>query len=576
MSIAEQSALYRERTVNVSSHEAIDRALSRLAEAKSRWGHTPLDERIGLVQASIEGVARHAEEWVEAACGAKGLAAGDPARGEEVLGGPLATLRYLRLLLQTLQDIQSTGKPRLPGKVSDGPGRRLRVEVFPARGMFDTILFRGLRAESLLKPGVTREQLEARIAPYYRTDPTERKGGISVVLGAGNVASIPPTDALTKLFHDGKVVLLKMNPVNEYLGPIFEKAFAALIDSGLLAIVYGGAEVGSYAIAHNLVDEVHITGSVYSHQSIVWGPPGEERERRIAAHEPLLKKNITSELGNVTPWIIAPGEYTERQLRFQAENLASTIANNASFNCVATKVIVTHKGWGQRELFLDMLEDVLDAVPPRKAYYPGAEQRFERFAGCAPGGCPPGVLPWKLIRDADPDRDSRFFEEESFVCVYAETALEARDDVDFLHHATEFVNERLWGTLGASLMLPPALRRRADGKVAVDQMLADLRYGTVAINYWSALSFALMSPAWGGFPTATLEDPQSGIDWVHNTFMLPDVEKTVVEGPITMWPKPLWMPTNRASEEVGWKVVKMYEQPSVWKIPSLLISALKG
>ena len=265
------------------------------------WAAAPIEDRIALVNESIEGVARCATEWVEAACRAKGLAAGDPARGEEVLGGPLATLRYLRLLLQTLDDIRTTGKPRLPGKIKNAPGGRLAVDVVPARGIFDTILFRGLTAEAWLKAGVNRADLDQRIAPYYRLEPGQRTGGITVVLGAGNVASIPPTDAFSKIFHEGKLVLLKMNPVNEYLGPIFEKAFAALIDRSLLEIVYGGADVGSHAIAHDLVDEVHITGSVYSHQSIVWGPPGEERERRIAAGEPLLKKQITSELGNVTP-----------------------------------------------------------------------------------------------------------------------------------------------------------------------------------------------------------------------------------------------------------------------------------
>ena len=223
-----------------------------------------------------------------------------------------------------------------------------------------------------------------------------------------------------------------------------------------------------------------------------------------------------------------------------------------------------------------MLDDVLKSVPPRKAYYPGAEERFERFARCAPEKCADGTLPWKFIVDADPQGDSRFFEEESFVCVFVETPLEAASDVEFMRAATQFANDKLWGTLGASVMVPPPLARRSDGKAALDEMLVDLRYGTVAVNYWSALSFALMTPPWGGYPDATLENPQSGLDWVHNTFMLPDVEKTIVRGPITMAPKPLWFPSNGAGEEVGWKVVEMYRKPSVWRLPGLLVSAMKG
>ena len=47
---------------------------------------------------------------------------------------------------------------------------------------------------------------------------------------------------MTKLFNQGKVCVLKMNPVNAYLGPILEEAFAEAIARGFLAIVYGGAE----------------------------------------------------------------------------------------------------------------------------------------------------------------------------------------------------------------------------------------------------------------------------------------------------------------------------------------------
>ena len=54
------------------------------------------------------------------------------------------------------------------------------------------------------------------MAAFYR----ERgpHGGVALVLGAGNVNSIPPLDALYRLIARGQVVLLKMNPVNDYLG----------------------------------------------------------------------------------------------------------------------------------------------------------------------------------------------------------------------------------------------------------------------------------------------------------------------------------------------------------------------
>ncbi len=72
-----------------------------------------------------------------------------------------------------------------------------------------------------------------------------RKGRTCLVLGAGNVSSIGPLDVLYKLFVEDEVAVLKMNPVNEYLAPLFERAFAGLIERGVMAIVRGGADVGT-------------------------------------------------------------------------------------------------------------------------------------------------------------------------------------------------------------------------------------------------------------------------------------------------------------------------------------------
>lgn len=54
--------------------------------------------------------------------------------------------------------------------------------------------------------------------------PTE--GSVALVLGAGNQASVPPLDILHKLVVEGAVVICKMNPVNEYVGPFLRWAEA--------------------------------------------------------------------------------------------------------------------------------------------------------------------------------------------------------------------------------------------------------------------------------------------------------------------------------------------------------------
>ena len=93
---------------------------------------------------------------------------------------------------------------------------------------------------------------------YQQEDP---EGAVALVLGAGNVASIGPLDVVYKFFVEGQVCILKMNPVNEYLGPFIEEAFAEFIERGYLELAYGGADVGAYLTDHEGIDEIHITGS---------------------------------------------------------------------------------------------------------------------------------------------------------------------------------------------------------------------------------------------------------------------------------------------------------------------------
>ena len=85
-----------------------------------------------------------------------------------------------------------------------------------------------------------------------------------------------------------------------------------------------------------------------------------------------------------------------------------------------------------------------------------------------------------------------------------------------------------------------------------------------------------MTPPWGGHPGSTLDDPQSGVGWVHNTFLLDGIEKTITEGPLTASPKPVWFPTHKNPEPISWKLVDFYAKPSTWNLVRLLGSAVKN
>ena len=351
-------------------------------------------------------------------------------------------------------------------------------------------------------------------------------------------------DVATKMFIDGRVCLLKMNPVNDWVGPFLERALAPLISRNYLRIVYGGVEVGTYLVNLSQVDELHLTGSAQTHDMIVWGAPGDERKRRLAAGDPLLKTPITSELGNVSPVAIVPSDYSDSELRFMSRNIVTMVVSNASFNCNAAKMIVTATGWPQRARLLDLIGSTLADASTRRAYYPGAPERWqallakhddaERF-GDASGG----KLPWVLIRGLDSgDPDEPLFSIEPFCGIISETSVGSTDAVEFLEAATAFMNHRLWGTLNAMILISPKLEADPLVSAALDRAIVDLRYGTVAINHWPALGYGFGCMSWGGHQSSTLDNIQSGLGWVHNTFMLDGIDKSVIRGPLTVKPYP--------------------------------------
>ena len=308
----------------------IDEAVAALRERAIEFARLAPVAKAQLLRECIPRLLAGAPAWVADGARVRGA---DPS--EEWLAGPTTTLRMFRLLAKSLDQIAQAGKPALGRGSRRRADGRVEISLFP-NTVIDGLMYGGFKGHVLLQAGVDERIARELQAEFYsRKDP---EGGVSLVLGAGNVSSIPPMDVATKMFSEGFVCILKMNPVNEWVGPHLERALAPLIDRGYLRIVYGGAEVGSYLCYHPLVDDVHITGSDRTHDAIVWGPPGPERERRLIANEPVLTKPISSELGNVSPVAIVPGKYSEQELRFQAKNIATMVVNNASFNCNAAKI----------------------------------------------------------------------------------------------------------------------------------------------------------------------------------------------------------------------------------------------
>jgi acyl-CoA reductase-like NAD-dependent aldehyde dehydrogenase len=546
-----------------TERRALDHALAALRDNARRFARTAPAAKAALVRSCLPRLADCADAWVAAGCRAKRLRGVDQA--EEWISGPLPTVRLARLYADSLDAIARSGRPPLGTGGCVRADGRVEIDAFPVSA-FDRLAFLGFRGSVLLAPGIDRADAVRRQAGFYRQRAPE--GGVSLILGAGNVSSIPPMDVLSKLIVEGYVCLLKMNPVNEWVGPILERALGPLVDAGVLRIVYGGAEVGQYLVEHDAVDDVHLTGSAETHDRIVWGPPGPERERRRAAGEPVLGKPISSELGNVSPVVIVPADYRDGELAAMAINLATMITNNASFNCNAAKVVITARGWAQHDAFWGLVARALGATPPRYAYYPGAAERYARLTAgrdlLIPGSAGADELPWTILRGVDPAAADPVFTVEPFCGVVSDVVLPAVEPVEFLAAATSFCNDRLWGTLNAALFLPPGLERDPAVAPALERAITELRYGTVAVNHWPALGYGVGSLPWGGHPSASLRDIQSGLGWVHNTYLLEGIDKAIVRGPLVVRPEPLWFTGNPKAVAVARRLVQQEAAPT-WR-----------
>ncbi len=555
----------------------LDTAVVELRSRRAAWLAVSVSARIAILDELMGGVYRSAERWTAACLAEEGLDPRTPASAEETLVGPYLTLRNLRLLRRSLVDIERYGAPRIPGGTRTLPDARVAARVMPA-DRFDLLMYRGATAEVWMQPGVSREELASTQALAYRS-PDD--GGVCLVLGAGNVSSIAPLDAVYRLFVHNRVVILKTHPTLAFMGPILEEAFGALIRGGFLRIVAGDAAEGAHLVHHPGVDEVHITGSARTYEAIVFGG-GADGLARKQRDEPIMTKPFSAELGNLTPIIVVPGRWSEAGIGVQADNVASMLTNNAGFNCTAARVIVTPAGWRLRQRFLGAVRARLAATPVRSAFYPGAHERFDAFVGAHPaaelyGERTDDKLPWALISDLDPARrDDVCFTTEAFCSVMGEAPIQSESVPDYLERAVAFVNESLWGTLNATLIVDP--RAALDPQVgpAVERAVADLRYGTVGVNHWSGIGYALGVTPWGAYQGHQRTDIQSGVGVVHNTLMFSRSEKTVLRGPFYPRPKPIWFASHRTAHRVARRMVDFERSPSLLRVAGMLPLALRG
>jgi hypothetical protein len=373
------------------------------------------------------------------------------------------------------------------------------------------------------------------------------KDGCMVVLAAGNHCFLSSIDCLHGLFQCNRVVYLKHSPVRPHHDALVRHLLAPLIRRG-----YFGCEVhttlarSQHLVYHPCVAHVHLTGGKAAHDAIVWGSTSDGQR----SNQPVLQAKMTSELGCVTPWIIAPGQrWTKRQLRHHARHLFASLYNNAGANCNSPKVLVLPRDWPYASDLVELLISLMKKHPLPVSYYPGTLDRWTAFRNAYPGDLaqeyggtfsaqqrPPldtaaaseWLLPWLVVDGIHVDlsteagrqaaRTEYAFGTEPFAPVLTIAYI----DDNSLETAVAFANDYLFGALSCTIVAPQS--RSPDVQAAI----ANLRYGAVGVNCWSAANYVALCGTWGAFPGETLDNVQSGIGQVHNLYFIREVEKTVV------------------------------------------------
>ena len=146
------------------------------------------------------------------------------------------------------------GQVLMPKKIHTRSNGQVAARIFP-NTLLDRLTLNGITAEAWMQPGVTEVDPGRKNGSLL---PAEKcRGKVCLVRAA--MLPHPPRDVLYRLYGLGHVVILKMSPINDYLGPIFEYIFAPFVQAGYLRFAYGGGDVGNYLVHYAGVQDIHTT-----------------------------------------------------------------------------------------------------------------------------------------------------------------------------------------------------------------------------------------------------------------------------------------------------------------------------
>lgn len=405
-----------------------------------------------------------------------------------------------------------------------------------------------------------------------------------VVLGAGNHCFLSAIDSLHGLFHDNTVVYLKHHPLRGSHDVVIRRIMQPLIARGYFDTdVDRGIARCKEIVHHPSVARVHLTGGKATHDAIVWGGP----QRKT----PVLKAEMTSELGCVSPWLIADQSWTQKEMDHQVHQLMESVCDNAGANCNSPKIVMIPREWEHSEEFVSRLKENMASRAVPIAYYPGSKDRWTKYRKEYPKATEIGdasdearverklrrdavLLPWLVVEGIEVDLSTDAgrkkagqeyaFRNEPFCPVV--TIVRVKD----LAEAVDLSNNYLYGALSCTLIAPN------DAAPDVLKAVADLRYGTIAINAYAGFAYVATGMVWGAYPGETLDKVESGIGFVNNCCFVQNIEKSVLRTNMVddaVHPKHIYREGDiREMRATGNFLLK----PSIYGLFNLLFAATTG
>ena len=534
----------------------IDRFITTLRTKSKEFNSISNVQLASMLEETISNIKEVSFFWATICSDNKGTTK-TPAEGEEWLGGPFASVLATQYYIKSLTNDDDLVEKKYNSEENS-------YKVFP-NSFTERITFPFIDAKVIFNKSMSFEDINKYrgFSKRYDIDPS-----ITLVLGAGNFSSIPYLDVLYHLITRKSVILLKLNPVNEYLKPVFEKVFQNFIERGYIIVTTGNIDESKYMATHPGINHIHLTGSDKTFEDIVYGRELTEKERKSKSLSKINNKPITSELGNVTPIIIHPGKWSTSDIKYQARKIVTAKLNNNGFNCIAAQVVVLPDGWGQTETLIKFVKHYMSKAKERKAYYPESIERLEKLEkdkGYERVNALSCVTP-HLTREIK--AYSKFEIDEVWSSTIYFKKIEYTSVEDFANKAIDYCNDELWGNLGVSVIIKD--HDRKFNKHITNLYIDKLNYGTVAINEWAAIGYIIPQLPWGGFPGNSDNDIQSGQSVVHNSMLFESPLKGVVNTKfrISRNIDPPWFVTNK-------KARRLFKNLTYYQIHNSNINFLK-